>query len=157
MYKNTGAARTTAQPISLIAIGMLGLAACTPSTEESAATTAATPAGNFDFEAWDQYLGGADSSQYSSLAEIDKSNVGRLEVAWTYQTGDNFLFNPLIVGTTMYVLRSEPGDARPARRQIAALDAATGRELWAHSNDGAVGTRGMNYWRSADCADERLL
>jgi len=160
MYKNTGTARTWSQPIarsSLIVVGMLGLAACTPSTEESATEAAATPAGNFDFEAWDQYLGGADSSQYSSLAEIDKSNVARLEVAWTYPTGDNYLFNPLIVGNTMYVLRSEPGEARPARRQIVALDAATGRELWAHANDGPVGTRGMNYWRSPDGSDERLL
>ena len=160
MYKNTGTARTTAQPGSrswLIAIGVLGLAACTPSTEESATETAATPSGNFDFAGWDQYLGGADSSQYSSLTEIDKSNVGRLEVAWTFPTGDNFLFNPLIVGNTMYVLASEPGEARPARRQIVALDAATGRQLWAHANDGAVGTRGMNYWRSDDGSDERLL
>jgi quinoprotein glucose dehydrogenase len=134
----------------------LALAACTPAPEESPAATAAT-AGNFDFAGWDQYLGGADSSQYSSLAEINKSNVGRLEVAWTYPTGDNYSFNPLIVGNTMYVLSTEPGDARPARRQIVALDAATGRQLWAHANDGPVGTRGMNYWRSPDGTDERLL
>ena len=42
-------------------------------------------------------------------------------------------------------------------RSIVALDAATGRELWAHANEGAVGTRGMNYWRSADGSEERLL
>jgi quinoprotein glucose dehydrogenase len=159
MYQNTGTARGTTRRIAkswLVAIGTLALAACTPSTEESATQTTAAP-GNFDFAGWDQYLGGADSSQYSSLAEIDKSNVGRLEVAWTYPTGDNFLFNPLIVGNTMYVLASEPGEARPARRQIVALDAATGRELWAHANEGPVGTRGMNYWRSPDGSDERLL
>ena len=38
-------------------------------------------------------------------------------------------------------------------RSIAALDAATGREIWTHANEGAVGTRGMNYWRSADGSD----
>jgi quinoprotein glucose dehydrogenase len=140
-------------PAALLAFG---LAAC--SADESATGDAAGfKGGNFDFEGWDQYLGGADSSQYSSLSEIDKSNVGRLEVAWTYPTGDNYLFNPLVVGNTMYVLASEPGDARPARRQIVALDAATGRQLWAHANEGAVGTRGMNYWRSPDGSDERLL
>src|SRR5688572_16660055 len=137
---------------------LLAVSACSPSTEEAATPAAASPAaGNFDFEGWDQYLGGADSSQYSSLAQITKSNVGQLEVAWTFPTGDNYSFNPLVVGNTMYVLASEPGDARPARRQIVALDAATGRQIWAHSNDGGVGTRGMNYWRSPDGSDERLL
>jgi quinoprotein glucose dehydrogenase len=42
-------------------------------------------------------------------------------------------------------------------RSIIALDAVTGRELWVHPNEGAVGTRGMNYWRSPDGTDERLL
>jgi quinoprotein glucose dehydrogenase len=83
MYENIGTARHT-RPIAktwLIAVGVLSLSACSPGTEGPATGTAAAPAGNFDFVGWDQYLGGADSSQYSSLAEIDKSNVGRLEVA----------------------------------------------------------------------------
>jgi quinoprotein glucose dehydrogenase len=42
-------------------------------------------------------------------------------------------------------------------RSIVALDAGTGREIWTHANEGAVGTRGMNYWRSADGSEERLL
>jgi quinoprotein glucose dehydrogenase len=94
-------------------------------------------------------LGGADSSQYSSLKQIDKSNVSRLEVAWTYPTTENYSFNPLVVGNTMYVLAKG--------RSIVALDATTGRELWSHANEGGVGTRGMNYWRSPDGSDERLL
>jgi glucose dehydrogenase len=128
------------------------LAACSPSSEEGTAadaSAAAAPSGNFDFEGWDSYLGGADSSQYSSLRQIDKSNVGQLEVAWTFPTTENYTFNPLVVGNTMYVLAKG--------RSIVALDAATGRELWAHANEGAVGTRGMNYWRSADGSEERLL
>jgi len=152
--------RAAARPIVKVLPACLALVfaltACTPAADETT-SAAASPSGKFDFEGWDQYLGGADSSQYSSLAQIDKSNVGQLEVAWTYSTGDNYSFNPLILGNTMYVLASEPGDARPARRRIVALDAATGRELWAHANDGAVGTRGMNYWRSPDGSDERLL
>jgi glucose dehydrogenase len=109
----------------------------------------AAPAGNFDFVGWDQYLGGADSSQYSALDQIDRSNVTKLEVTWSYPTGENYLFNPLVVGDTMYVLAKG--------RSIVALDAATGRERWVHPNEGPVGTRGMNYWRNSDGSDERLL
>ena len=159
MFHAVPKGRAAAGPIvkvlpACIALGFVF--GCTPAPDETA-SVAATPSGKFDFEGWDQYLGGADSSQYSSLAQIDKSNVGQLEVAWTFPTGDNYSFNPLIVGNTMYVLASEPGDARPPRRRIVALDAATGRELWAHAHDGAVGTRGMNYWRSPDGSEERLL
>ena len=131
-------------------LSALALAACSPAPEAAVGTEiAAGPAGNFDFEGWDQYLGGADSSQFSSLAQIDKSNVGKLQVAWTYPTTENYSFNPLIVGNTMYVLAKG--------RSIVALDAATGRELWSHANEGAVGARGMNYWKSPDGSDERLL
>ena len=136
------------RPIALLLT--IGLSACSPSSEETAeSVAAAAPTGNFDFESWDQYLGGADSSQFSSLAQIDKSNVGQLEVAWTYATDENYLFNPLIVGDTMYVLAKG--------RSIVALDAATGVERWTHANEGPVGTRGMNFWRSPDGSEERLL
>src|SRR5215510_15710060 len=55
------------------------------------------------FETWSQYLGGADSSQYSSLKQINKSNVRQLEVAWTYTTsGNSLFFDPLVVDGTMY-------------------------------------------------------
>jgi glucose dehydrogenase len=133
------------------ALLLFTVSACSPPADDGEATApaAATPAGKFDFEGWDQYLGGADSSQYSSLAQINKGNVGQLEVAWTFPTTENYSFNPLVVGTTMYVLAKG--------RSIVALDAATGRELWAHANEGGVGTRGMNFWRSPDGSEERLL
>jgi quinoprotein glucose dehydrogenase len=126
------------------ALAML-LAACSPEPGE----VDVAGSGGFDFETWDQYLGGADSSQYSSLEQINKSNVARLQVAWTYPTGENYLFNPIVVDGVMYVLAKN--------RSIIALDAATGREIWVHENEGIVGTRGMNYWASDDRADRRLL
>jgi glucose dehydrogenase len=105
----------------------------------------------FDFAGWDSYLGGGDSSQYSSLNQIDKSNVGQLQVAWSYPTGDGqpYRFNPLVVGETMYVVAHD--------NAIVALNAATGQELWRQANKGRVGGRGMNYWASADGKDRRLL
>ena len=97
------------------------------------------------------YLGSADSSQYSSLDQINKKNVGQLQVAWTYSTGDmrTYRFNPIVVDTVMYTLAKN--------MSVVALDAATGKEIWTHQNQGAIGDRGMNYWESADRKDRRLL
>ncbi|HEV3197752.1 MAG TPA: pyrroloquinoline quinone-dependent dehydrogenase [Bryobacteraceae bacterium] len=103
------------------------------------------------FATWTQYGGGSDSSQYSSLKQIGKSNVSRLEVAWTYPTGapGSYTFNPIIIDGVMYVLAKN--------NSVVALDAATGKELWAHANQGAVGARGMNYWENQDRSDRRLV
>ena len=101
------------------------------------------------FQTWNQYLGGSDSSQYSSLDQIDRSNVDQLEVVWSYPTGDgNITFGPTVVGNVMYVLG--------ANRTLAALDAATGDELWTRALDG-ISSRGINYWESEDGADKRLV
>src|SRR3982750_170430 len=77
---------------------------------------------------WRDYGGGADASQYSALAQINRANVRTLHVAWTYPTGDatNYLFNPVVVDELMYVLAKN--------NSIVALDAATGRQLWVHEN-----------------------
>jgi quinoprotein glucose dehydrogenase len=106
------------------------------------------------FDTWSQYLGGADSSQYSSLKQINKSNVKQLEVAWNYPTGGNSLFfDPLVVDGTMFVVKS----TGPGQTMIVALDATTGKELWTHINQGGVANRGMNYWESKDRRDRRLV
>jgi glucose dehydrogenase len=103
------------------------------------------------FNTWTQYLGGADSSQYSSLSQINKSNVKQLAVAWSYPTGDGvqYLFNPLVVDGVMYV--------QAKNNSLVAVDAVTGRELWAHAFQGPVTSRGMNYWESKDRSDRRLF
>jgi glucose dehydrogenase len=102
------------------------------------------------FATWSQYLGGADSSQYSSLKQINKSNVKQLEVAWTYQTGPGtYTFDPVVVDGVMYVLAQS--------NSVVALDAATGKQLWVHPNMGPVGSRGMNYWENKDRSDRRLF
>ena len=59
------------------------------------------------YNAWKDYGGTSDSMQYSSLKQIDKSNVARLEQAWFFpveQTSNRFGFNPVIVDGAMYVL-----------------------------------------------------
>ena len=103
------------------------------------------------FNTWRQYLGGSDSSQFSSLDQINKKNVTKLEVAWTYSTGDarTYRFNPIVIDNVMYTLAKNMA--------LVALDAATGKEIWTHENQGAIGDRGINYWESADRKDRRLL
>ncbi len=118
----------------------------------SAATVAFFAPVQRSFDSWKQYGGGADSSQYSSLKQINKSNVNQLDVAWTYSVGAGTSFNPLVVDTTMYVTKSIQGGS-----MIVALDAAAGKELWTHTNQGGVGARGMNYWESKDRSDRRLV
>lgn len=105
----------------------------------------------FDYESWDQYLGGGDSSQYSSLDQINRDNVAELEVVWTYPTGERgaYRFNPIVADGVMYVLAHD--------NSLIALDAATGEEIWRHEHEGPVSNRGMNMWRSADGSDKRIF
>jgi quinoprotein glucose dehydrogenase len=130
----------------------------TPGTEAAAialsSVLALCAAGCTDAEkpytTWRTYGGGAHSAQYSALDQINRSNVAELEVAWSFPAGDGtFLFNPVVVDGVMYVLARD--------NEIVALDAETGRELWAHPHEGSVGARGLNYWQSADGSDRRLL
>ncbi len=107
-----------------------------------------------DHAAWRDYAGAADSAQYSSLKQIDRGNVARLKVAWTYATGDarRYSFNPLMADGILYVLAKQ--------NSIVALDAATGRELWSYTPQpvpGIITSRGINYWESKDRSDRRLL
>src|SRR5690606_9205583 len=38
---------------------------------------------------WPAYGGGTSGNRYSPLNQIDTSNVGALEVAWQFDTGEN--------------------------------------------------------------------
>ena len=105
-------------------------------------------------KSWSDYGGAADSAQYSALSEINRSNVNKLQVAWTYPTGDNnkYSFNPLVADGLIYVLGKN--------NSIIALDAATGKEVWALPADPdtkVITSRGINYWESKDRSDRRLL
>lgn len=101
------------------------------------------------YTTWTGYQGGSHSAQFTALSQITKANVNQLQVAWTYPVTGTIMFNPIVVDDVMYVQGS--GNA------IVALDAATGKEIWTHPNQGAVGARGLNYWENADRSDRRLL
>ncbi len=111
----------------------------------------AAPPANQPFTTWSAYGGSGEGTQYSALKQIDKTNVGKLKLAWFHPipgpTG-RFGFNPLIVDGAMYVL---------GNNAILALDAATGKQLWAHPTGDAPTDRGINYWESKDRKDRRLI
>ena len=103
---------------------------------------------------WATYLGNADSSHYSSLDQINLSNVDKLQVAWQYDLSADrsYEFSPIVVGRTMYVMAH--------KTSVVALDAATGKELWVYRSKYAPGWemhRGINFWQSKDGSEQRLL
>ncbi len=107
-----------------------------------------------DHATWRDYGGGSDAAQYSSLRQVDRSNVSQLQVAWTYPAGDNnkYSFNPLEVDGVLYVLARN--------NSIVAIEAATGKEIWVHPaapDTRIITNRGINYWESRDRSERRLL
>jgi quinoprotein glucose dehydrogenase len=82
---------------------------------------------------WVHYGGDLGGTKYSKLKQINKSNVTKLKVAWTYKTGDlsdgtgngvksAFEATPLAIDNVLYVVT--------ALHRLIALDAETGKELW---------------------------
>lgn len=76
-------------------------------------------------EEWTGHGGDLGEQRYSSLAQINSDNVGRLDVAWTYdisRRGARLESTPLVVDGVMY--------ATGPMSTVFALDARTGTELW---------------------------
>ncbi len=112
------------------------------------AAATALAAADVDRTQWTDYNGSPDNSKYSPLKQIDKSNVSKLQVAWTYPYGET-MFNPIVVHGVVY--------AKARNSSLVALDAATGTEIWIHDGLTGITRRGMNYWESADGRDRRLI
>ena len=126
-------------------IPILVLAACDPA-EDTGRT-------------WSAYKADAESSSYSPLDQVDKENVNRLTIAWTFNPDDaragsrfgNAECNPIIIDGVMY--------ATSARHRLYAIDAATGEQRWSYDPfDGGEGGgiyRGVAYWEDGE--DKRIL
>jgi quinoprotein glucose dehydrogenase len=131
---------------------LLAAAAMVPLDGQSGSTSSRQTNGTRGakpFTTWTAYGGGAHSSQYSALDQINKKNVSQLEVAWTHPVTGTVIFNPVVVDEVMYL--------QGTANAIVALDAATGKEIWRHANQGSIGARGFNYWESPDRRDRRIL
>ena len=142
----------TSRRARLLVAASLGLALSACATTQGAAgqSIAAAATGEApDYATWDANLGGGDSSQYSSLDQVNRANVAQLQVAWEYPTGAGAppTFSPTVAGGRMYV--------QNGAGQIVALNPATGAQIWVSTLTGRTGSRGINYW--TDGTDERLV
>src|SRR5437867_11738883 len=101
------------------------------------------------YTTWTAYSGVADSSQYSARNQINKSHVSQLQVVWTFPVTGPVIFNPRVVDEVMYLQASG--------NTLAAVDAATGKEIWRRQTEGTTGHRGTNEREATDRLAPRLL
>ncbi len=92
---------------------------------------------------WPVYGGQAAGDHYSSLTQINRSNVAKLAEAWRFdaQEEGGLETSPIVVGRVLY--------AYTATQKVIALDAGTGKLIWTFDS-GVKGTqpaRGVAYWR----------
>ena len=108
------------------------------------------------YNTWNNYGGSKDNIHYSSLTQIDTNNVGQLQPAWTFNTGDadsaknsQIQCNPIIVDSIMYM-------TSPTLK-LFALHAGTGQMIWEFDPDSMFrnnqsmhfvlnNNRGVTYW-----------
>lgn len=124
---------------------------------------------------WANHGNDKGRSRYSPLSQINRDNVARLQVAWTYHTGDmdipaegsidgnggtSMECTPVVIAGTMFVTTP--------RGRVVALDAATGREKWKFNpwpglTDKAGGHgyqgfgRGVSYWPGTSTRGARVV
>jgi quinoprotein glucose dehydrogenase len=100
---------------------------------------------------WPTYGGAPENNHYSPLAQINRDNVKRLAVSWSFDTGEEggLQTSPIIVGGFLYGLTPT--------QKVFALDAVTGKQLWKFDSGiiGAQPNRGLTYW--SDGKDKRIL
>ncbi|MDP6653169.1 MAG: PQQ-dependent dehydrogenase, methanol/ethanol family [Gammaproteobacteria bacterium] len=80
-------------------------------------------------ENWLMYSGTLDSQRYSTLDEINTSNVSQLEMKWAYQIPviDRAETVPLVVDGIMFITE--------APSNVVAVDAQTGRQYWRYDHE----------------------
>lgn len=117
----------------------------TATPEVSEADLLASPVG----ANWTSYNGDYTGRRYSSLHEIDVSNVAHLRAAWVFHPGNSqrLEVTPLVVRDLMYVT---------AANDVFALDGRTGRVLWHYQRPVSSGllddaaahkNRGVAVWQ----------
>jgi quinoprotein glucose dehydrogenase len=118
---------------------------------------------------WPHYARDLAATKYSPLEQIHSGNVADLEIAWTWESADyrltgdhedapvnpNYQATPIKIGDRLYTSTN--------LGQAAALDPATGEELWRYdpyasglrAEPEGRANRGVAYW--SDGTTERVL
>lgn len=120
-----------------------------------------------EYKTWNVTGGTKENIRYSTLDQINTSNITQLKVAWIYHTRDadtvnysQIQCNPIVVNHVLY--------ATSPQLKLFAVDAATGKEFWVFDpNDeelarlhprmrfGMNNNRGVTYWQEGE--DKRIL
>jgi PQQ-dependent dehydrogenase (methanol/ethanol family) len=84
---------------------------------------------------WGVYGGDTANTRYSTLNQVNTSNVGRLKVAWALQLGSlrSQESTPILVGDLLYVTSSH------GPKNVFAVDARTGEVKWRYSPEVPAG------------------
>ncbi|MEE2775898.1 MAG: PQQ-binding-like beta-propeller repeat protein [Acidobacteriota bacterium] len=120
---------------------------------------------------WAHYSGDRGSTKYSALDQIDRDNFDRLEVVWRWESADSrlpegasrfepghFRGTPLMFDGVVYV--------PTGLAQVAALDAATGEELWLYNPESygrgvpvhsLAQIRGLESWTDSETGERRIV
>ena len=118
------------------------------------------------YTTWHITGGSKENIRYSTLKQIDTTNVSQLKVAWAYSSQDadtvnhsQMQCNPIIVDGTLY--------GTSPQLKLLALDAATGKEKWifdpqadkedpdARRRFNMNNNRGVTYWEEGE--DKRIF
>jgi quinoprotein glucose dehydrogenase len=112
---------------------------------------------------WGYYGGDAFGQRFSTLDQINRNNVARLEVAWIYRTGElgagfaqaralTFEATPVLAFGLLYL--------ETATNVVIALDPQTGRQRWRFDPHidrtrpyAEVSARGVSVWESNGAAE----
>jgi glucose dehydrogenase len=143
--RNRGSAEALIMQISIRAVFVLAVLGAllwrTQANERSVVAAVASAPANVVTD-WPVYDGQAAGDHYSALAQINRSNVHLLKVAWTFDTHEQggLETNPLVVDGVLY--------AYTPSQKVVALDAATGNKIWVFyaGTPGYQPSRGLSYW-----------
>lgn len=107
---------------------------------------------------WSVYNGDRHGTHYSSHSQINRGNVEKLELAWTFDTarfgrGSTIQCNPIILGRRMYLTTPD--------LTLVCLNAGTGEEIWSWDPVDHGGSRGVNrgvtLWSEAQTGEARIF
>ncbi|HEY3298588.1 MAG TPA: PQQ-binding-like beta-propeller repeat protein, partial [Armatimonadota bacterium] len=91
---------------------------------------------------WPAYGGQLEGDRYSALTQINRGNVNKLTIAWTYDSNETggLQTSPLVVGRVVY--------GYTPTQKVIALDGATGKLIWTFDSriKGTQPVRGLAWW-----------